>query len=283
MKSEKRPIEIEDLLRLKRAERPPAEFWTQFDRELRAKQLAALVAKRPWWQSLPRVFSGLSRNQLRYHLPLGAAAVLTVTFFTARDFPTSAPVASVKPAASTSRAAVTDAAPAAAMQRETAVADFAPAPAVTSIAAESATSVTVPVAAVAEVASATEPVRSLLLGSTGADFELGDRDARLAQINSGLTITKAVEPAMGRGLLTNATSNFEARAMPARATVDPLQQMTPPGERSRSRLLTAMVSMTSLEAPARTGERIADRISEERLYDQVHRFDARGAGVSMKF
>ena len=34
-----RPIVIEDLLRLKRAERPPAEFWSTFDRELRAKQL----------------------------------------------------------------------------------------------------------------------------------------------------------------------------------------------------------------------------------------------------
>jgi hypothetical protein len=41
----KRPIQIEDILRLKRAERPPAEFWGEFDRQLRAKQLAALVSK----------------------------------------------------------------------------------------------------------------------------------------------------------------------------------------------------------------------------------------------
>ena len=35
---EKRPVTIEDLLRLKSTERPPAEFWDKFDRELRAKQ-----------------------------------------------------------------------------------------------------------------------------------------------------------------------------------------------------------------------------------------------------
>ena len=48
----KRPITLEDIIRLKRAERPPPQFWAQFDRELRAKQLAALMEKRPWWRSL---------------------------------------------------------------------------------------------------------------------------------------------------------------------------------------------------------------------------------------
>src|SRR4051812_31896922 len=82
MKSEKRPIEIEDLLRLKRAERPPVEFWAQFDRELRAKQLAALVAKRPWWQRLPQMFPRFSR----YQLPLGAACALALTLGVMRQF-----------------------------------------------------------------------------------------------------------------------------------------------------------------------------------------------------
>src|SRR5688572_24287930 len=82
MKSEsKQPITVEDLLRLKRAERPAPEFWTEFDRQLRAKQLAALVAKRPWWQTLPR-FSLLAR----YRIPLGAAAVVALTAFTVRHY-----------------------------------------------------------------------------------------------------------------------------------------------------------------------------------------------------
>ena len=41
----KRSVSLEDLLRLKRAERPPESYWADFDRQLRAKQLAALVEK----------------------------------------------------------------------------------------------------------------------------------------------------------------------------------------------------------------------------------------------
>src|SRR5438105_6809780 len=73
----KRPVEIEDLLRLKRAERPPAEFWNEFDRALRAKQLAALVGRRPWWQTLPRVLAGWRRAGI----PIGATAVAALTFY----------------------------------------------------------------------------------------------------------------------------------------------------------------------------------------------------------
>ena len=70
--SDRRPkVTVEELLHLKRAERPDAEFWSHFDRELRAKQLAALVARRPWWDvSWTRLRGAL----LRVVAPLGAAA-----------------------------------------------------------------------------------------------------------------------------------------------------------------------------------------------------------------
>lgn len=58
---------IEDLLRLKRAERPTEDFWTRFDTELRAKQLAALVQK-PTWSDVLRV------RLARFALPIGMAA-----------------------------------------------------------------------------------------------------------------------------------------------------------------------------------------------------------------
>ena len=83
-----RPITIEDLLRLKRAERPPAEFWTDFDRKLRAKQLAALVDKRPWWQTLPRLSFGFSR----YRIALGTSAIFALTFFAVREYRGVSPV-----------------------------------------------------------------------------------------------------------------------------------------------------------------------------------------------
>ena len=73
---------MEDLLRLKRVERPAPEFWAKFERELRQKQLAALVERRSWWHGLAATFSRL--GWLR--LPVGATAVLAITFVSVRNY-----------------------------------------------------------------------------------------------------------------------------------------------------------------------------------------------------
>jgi hypothetical protein len=73
-------VTVEDLLRLKRAERPATEFWTNFERELRQKQLTALLEKRPWWQELPQF---LAR---RAYLPVGATAILAFTLVSVRYY-----------------------------------------------------------------------------------------------------------------------------------------------------------------------------------------------------
>src|SRR5688572_21416196 len=74
----KSPVSIEDLLRLKTAERPDAEFWSHFEKELRQKQLTALVRKRRWWHEVPVL---LSR---RVYMPAGAAAIVAFTLVTVR-------------------------------------------------------------------------------------------------------------------------------------------------------------------------------------------------------
>lgn len=71
-------VTIEDLLRVKRAERPSPEFWACFERDLRAKQLAAIVEKRPWWHALH--LPQAARMIARYQMPAGAAAVLALSF-----------------------------------------------------------------------------------------------------------------------------------------------------------------------------------------------------------
>jgi hypothetical protein len=73
-------VTIEDLLRLKRAERPAAGFWADFERELRQKQLAALLEKRPWWQELPHF---LVR---RAYIPIGATAILALTLVSVKYY-----------------------------------------------------------------------------------------------------------------------------------------------------------------------------------------------------
>ena len=67
---------LEQLLRLKRMERPSPEFWTRFEAELRQKQLTALVEKRRWWHDLPVL---LNR---RLYVPAGAAAVVAFSLVT---------------------------------------------------------------------------------------------------------------------------------------------------------------------------------------------------------
>jgi hypothetical protein len=65
---------LEELLRFKRAERPSPEFWAEFDRGLRQKQLAALM-KRP--QGWARVRPVLVRG-LRWAVPATAAAAVAL-------------------------------------------------------------------------------------------------------------------------------------------------------------------------------------------------------------
>lgn len=78
-------VTLEDLLRLKRVERPPPEFWEGFEQELREKQLAALVERRSWWHGLAAAFSRF--GWLR--VPLGATAVLAITLVSVRYYSSS--------------------------------------------------------------------------------------------------------------------------------------------------------------------------------------------------
>jgi len=78
--NQKPKISVEDLLRLKRAERPAVEFWDNFDRELRQKQLTALLEKRPWWHELPQFFAR------RAYLPIGATAILAFSLVSVKYY-----------------------------------------------------------------------------------------------------------------------------------------------------------------------------------------------------
>ena len=88
------PLTLENLLHLKRAERPSPEFWTRFETELRQKQLAALIDRRPWWQTLPQL---LARR--RAIIPLGATAILALTLVSIK-FHTPGHIAQVAPVSS---------------------------------------------------------------------------------------------------------------------------------------------------------------------------------------
>ena len=63
-------VKVEDLLRLKRAERPNEAFWNTFDRELHQRMLQTLVKKDPWYV---QVLHGIS-GRIAQTAAVGAAA-----------------------------------------------------------------------------------------------------------------------------------------------------------------------------------------------------------------
>ena len=278
----KRPIAIEDLLRLKRAERPPAEFWTQFDRDLRAKQLAALVDRRPWWQRVPSPWPLFARHRILF----GASAVLAITFVSVRSPRIATVTVANVDAVAVSANHAANQVVASVVVAPLALENFLGAVESVSVAPGQDTVVDAfgpSVVAGTGVASASDPASRIvpMIEARGPAVEIETKPAA-ARFVASVLVTAAPGDVPSSRVLA-AGSGFDARAMPARTTVEPLQQMTTPTESRRSRMLTAMVSMASLETSARTTERVASRIDEERLYDQVHRIGARGDRLSVKF
>jgi hypothetical protein len=253
-----RPVSLEDLLRLKRAERPPEGFWADFERGLREKQLAALLPRRPWWQRWAD--AGFARWAGRLVLPLGAAGLIAGIFWVPRPGGESPATPAV--------AALT-------VEPERAVATVEPAVEVPAWAlpapAPEAAPVLVEPTAVAVAVTPAVPAREVA-PAVGA-------------FNSFLLTWAATGPAepLVAGSLLGGTKRLEPRSASSRAVVEPLQQMVPPSERRGARMLTAMVSAAAVENGPRATERLASRLSEERLYDQIERFGARGAGVNVRF
>ncbi len=81
IQSTKSKITLEEVLRLKRREKPSAEFWEQFDRELRQKTLQALVDEKPWHQKYLTPFFG----RMAIAVPLAAATALALVFTVFQD------------------------------------------------------------------------------------------------------------------------------------------------------------------------------------------------------
>jgi len=288
MKSDhQKSVSLEDLLRLKRAERPAPEFWAQFERELRAKQLAALVTKRPWWQTLPsRAMAGLSR----YHLPLGATAVLALTFLSVREYQTQNAIATglVMPGLVDQGAE----------NNHRTNSGF--------LAAAPANVVTFPATSASEAVPAEENDTNTSSETNFISAESAERGTAIAALSGGgaekialaspsaRSIAENFAAAQsddntfgGRPLLNPAIRGFESRVMPARTpVVDPLAQMKAPSDVRRARYLGTALPVVANSKPItpRSSERLASRISDERLYESVNsRLGLGGDRLMVKF
>ena len=268
---------------MKSTERPPAEFWDKSDRELRAKQLAALVQKRPWWQRLPNVFAGWRR----YPLPLGAAAALAMAFVSVREFShpaavpapesegrlvatsSSAPRLAEGPVAlsaaprtiSDASRALSDAAPAVAVADNPAVSEEPASPAVGSVAP-------------GEVARMVNHLPSAEAVAEGALAP----SARHIAANLAAA-TQAGEGLIGGGLLDASRS----RAGASRAAVEPLAQVNPPSGARLAKFRSAMAVSVAQVSFARGDERVVRDLNDRLNEEAIRRITAKGNELSMKF
>ncbi|GAB4274685.1 MAG TPA: hypothetical protein DIU37_03625 [Opitutae bacterium] len=97
---------LEDLLKLKRAERPNPEFWERFERELHEKNMQVLIKTK---RNRMADFMHSARRVLVPMVPVGAAAIVALTFLlqgsalspnhTSASFESSLPLAQVGSAA----------------------------------------------------------------------------------------------------------------------------------------------------------------------------------------
>lgn len=247
-------VSLEDLLQLKRAERPTPEFWSNFEKELRQKQLTALVEKRRWWHDVPAL---LSR---RVYLPAGAAAAVAFTLVAVRyQAPTIARVENTAPRIEAADPAV----------------EVLPA----TVVAATESRYEEPVASAREVAPVMRVESAPAPALVAARDEISPSARALA---ANLARLEQSEPELLNAVMGSRLSPASARVQQAVAQVEP----EPAAESSsRARLFARYaghVLTPQPNAPTLVRERIARRLGDD-LGDGVSRIGVGGDRVSLKF
>jgi hypothetical protein len=271
MKNDRTPsVSLEDLLKLKRAETPPPEFWPQFERQLREKQLAAIVEKRPWWCALPGLYVFVVRR--RFTLAAGASVLaLGMVSLNVYEASRSNPAFAVSDSQLAAAATLETSAPAVAMASASPSAGGAAQAEAVPVA--NTTRAARPSARLAVLTGQPLPVIPLLddMPQSGATerFESLSRSLGGDLAGGGLAV-----PAGARTLLVSAR-DFGSRSLPTRASVtEPLAQMQAPAEH-RSHLLAEVypTMATSGYVVAPPSERVLSTLSDDRLYSSGGRYD----------
>lgn len=245
---------LEELLRLKRAERPNTDFWVGFERELRQKQLTALVEKRRWWHGLPLLTSR------RLYLPVGATAVVAFAMVAVR-FNGPARFAGVENTALRIEAAD----PAVEMLPVTTVASL-------QTGREEA------VAVEKNAPIVTETPRATMVASANAEASPSARS-----IAANLERLEQAEPELVHAVIGSRLSS-SARVQPAVATYDSEHasvQESSPHYRLIARYAERVLSPKPT-APVLVREHLARRLGDD-LNDDMSRIGVGGDRVSLKF
>jgi len=276
-------VTLEDLLRLKRAERPPPEFWSEFERQLREKQLAALVERKSWWHELVVIYQRIGRARL----PLAAVAVLALTFVSVRYYtqPGEMPVIAER-----GPVRLTPALPVAAQPVSTAPI-AAPAPAaVVSQPAEQPSTVVEKNAAVVTASSSGEVGR--VIPWLGDVFENHADTSGLTPSARTIAANLATAAVMEPELLDAVARSrgFEERAMPAayqRHTAEALPTAAAVADPRRARLLASLESIGAYvpepSAPEHAKRSVTRYLAQDGWDRSASRLEAEGNRLSIRF
>jgi len=289
-------VTIEDLLRVKRAERPSPEFWTRFETDLRAKQLAAIVEKRPWWHAmhLPQA----ARVVSRFQMPVGAAAILVLTFVVVNQYRTgtapssftSGDVAASVPAVAVIQSEATNVMVPVAIAASTSVAE---APVAKS--EESRTGVAGSQVIPAEFAMSSAPASSKSAELT-AMIPWGVGPTEEVAVSSHLLKTDLDEAALSEDVtITSLLGKSRKDDDQAQASLPQVAEIKPavlpvssPRELRRTKVLAGLVLADNAEAGDYAkvihGRDIAaNDLSDAQLYDSVRRLGMDGDRFTLKF
>lgn len=263
-------VTVEDLLRLKRSERPSADFWDNFERELRDKQLTALLKKRAWWQELPQF---LVR---RAYIPVGATAALAFTLVTVKYY-------------SGVQGVQVEGTPYVAVAEASAIVDHSLSGGIVQVSSplvnrsDGGSSGLARLGDVEPVHEKSSPVADSieLMPANLATRDLDSPSAR--SIAANLAHLEQSEPE-----LVNAYSGSRLSSSPARVQTAALGELAsiPTNGGKRSRLL-AQYNDRPLNpeptAPDIVRERLARRLGDSDMTDRISRLGLRGDQVSLRF
>lgn len=262
---ETRPkVTIEDLLRLKRAERPHQDYWVQFESEMRQKQLAALLRKDPWWT---RLAHGLGR---KHYLQLGAsAALVAMVLLNVREQNVTLPDSN-RPAPSMAGVAGGLENPQEAIAASDPVADSNHVDEVLATTeVQVATNTDSKEVSAAVAADPAEKIVTQIHRSLAAEI------AELGQMEAGVNPVDL----MNHGRMAATARTESARQQPELGSVS----ISP--NRKAFRLLAGYEDRRFVpepNAPDIVRERLARRLSDQDLADQVRRLDVKGDRLSLR-
>lgn len=268
-------ITIEDLLRLKKAERPPGNFWVTFERELRQKQLSALVEKRTSWRDIPKIFIR------RAYLPVGATAVLAFTLVSIKLFNPGPVARSNEPVPASTAPITTDTEAVVASSVEV---PYTPASVSSPLVnrADQAVALTDGAAVHASSQPVADPGPEALQSQVAAESKNSPSARSIAANYARL---EQSEPELISSVLgTRLSAPSRLHAAPSTQTVELASLQT--GSSKRTRLLARYNDhqpIADLVAPDAVRERVSRRLGDSDFNDHFNRVGLKGDKVSLKF